>query len=110
MPEPRTRARPDQPSWDWAKLRLRARATAASLLPDPHDAEDAVQEAMARAWRQRASCRQAEDPGPWLARIARNEAYRLIGRRSVAGSLDDEHQVEDPAEPLEERLVRSLSV
>lgn len=104
--------RPTQPSWDWADLNSRAQSAARSLLPDPHDAEDAAQEALVRAWRQRASCRNARDPGPWLAQIARREAYRLVGRRRRAAptSFDDQRELVEATEPLEERTLRRMAV
>src|SRR5947209_1335227 len=91
-------ARPELSSWDWAELNSRARQAARALLPDPHDAEDAAQEALTRAWRQRASCRNAGDPGPWLAQITRNEVYRLVGRRrALVSSFEEAHDVVEPA-------------
>ena len=49
------------------------------------DAEDAVQNALARAWKSRASCQTPEAPLPWLLRITRNEALReLEARKRVA--------------------------
>jgi RNA polymerase sigma-70 factor (ECF subfamily) len=56
------------------------------------DVDDAVQEAMVRAWRQRDACR-GEDRLPWMRQIARNESLRLIDRRrrrSEREMLDDE--------------------
>jgi RNA polymerase sigma-70 factor (ECF subfamily) len=63
--------------WDWAELRRRSRAEALRVLGDTHTAEEAAQEAMTRAWRQRHRCRTPGAPEPWVARIARNEALRL---------------------------------
>jgi len=51
------------------------------LLVDTHDAEDAVQEAMARAWRRRDRCRSPEAPLPWFLQITRNEAFRVMAKR-----------------------------
>lgn len=113
MANPRVPARRIDVHWDWAELRRRARAAARPLLADPHDLEDAVQEAMTRAWRQRASCRSTRDPGPWLARIARNEAYRLLEHKRSAAPpcpFDDQHDVEEGDEPMDEQLVRRLAV
>jgi RNA polymerase sigma-70 factor (ECF subfamily) len=64
-------------SWDWAELRSRSRAEALRVLGDPYTADEAAQEAMTRAWRQRHKCRDQRTPGPWVAQIARNEALRL---------------------------------
>ena len=50
------------------------------MLHDPHDAEDAAQEALARAWRKRHTCRTPGRPEPWLLQITRNEAFRLMSR------------------------------
>ena len=66
--------------WDWSLIRTRCRAEALRILRRPHDADDAVQEALARAWRSRHACRNPEAPLPWCLQITRNEAIRLIGR------------------------------
>lgn len=66
--------------WDWSLIRTRCRAEALRILRRPHDAEDAVQEALARAWRSRHACRSPDAPLPWCLQITRNEALRLIGR------------------------------
>ncbi|MEA2456106.1 MAG: hypothetical protein QOI45_2368 [Thermoleophilaceae bacterium] len=97
--------------WDWNDLSGRCRAEAMRVLRDPVAADDAAQEAMTRAWRQRGSCQSPSAPGPWVAQIARNEALRLWqreqGRRMRAGEVEEE-----PAqgEPLEDQLVRRVSV
>jgi RNA polymerase sigma-70 factor (ECF subfamily) len=67
--------------WDWLLIRKRCGAEALRLVRQPHDAEEVVQEALARAWRSRRSCRTPETPLPWCLQITRNEALRLIGRR-----------------------------
>ena len=46
-------------------------------------AEDAAQEAVARAWRARASCRRRSDPRPWLAAIVRREVARILAGRGA---------------------------
>jgi RNA polymerase sigma-70 factor (ECF subfamily) len=81
------------------------------VLRDPEAADEAVQEAMTRAWRQRAKCHNPAAPGPWVAQIARNEALRLWHseqrRHARAGDVEEE-----PAdgEPLEDQLIRRVSV
>jgi RNA polymerase sigma-70 factor (ECF subfamily) len=67
--------------WDWNRLRKQCEHEARRLLSDAHDAEDAVQEAMTRAWRRRDRCRSPEAPLPWLLQITRNEAFRLLAKR-----------------------------
>lgn len=55
---------------------------------DVIDSEDAVQAGLERAWRSRASLREAEKLAPWLDRIVVREAIRLgRDKRSVLGRL-----------------------
>jgi RNA polymerase sigma-70 factor (ECF subfamily) len=87
-------------SWDWAALRSRSLREAHRLLPGA-DAEEAVQEALIRAWTRRHACRSPEAPLPWILEITRNESRRLLarrarGQRSPAGeSIRLEPEVED---------------
>jgi RNA polymerase sigma-70 factor, ECF subfamily len=68
-------------SWDWAGLRSRCLREARRVLPRA-EAEEAVQEALIRAWTRRHACRTPEAPLPWLLEITRNEARRLLERRA----------------------------
>lgn len=81
-------------------------------MQDPHDADEAVQEALTRAWRQRASCR--GDALPWILQITRNEALRVIARRRRRHEREHAIDVEtSPAfahEPCPDRLVEALDV
>jgi RNA polymerase sigma-70 factor (ECF subfamily) len=70
-------------SADWDALTKAARAEARRCLTSRHDAEDAAQEAVVRAWRNLDRCRLA-DTRPWVRQIARREALRLIARRRAA--------------------------
>jgi RNA polymerase sigma-70 factor (ECF subfamily) len=91
------KARPvtsDVEYWDWSLIRKRCTAEALRILRRPQDAEEAVQEALARAWRGRHTCHTPEAPLPWCLQITRNEALRLIGRRRPWASV----------EPLEDDL------
>lgn len=73
--------------WDWAGMRARCYREAARLLPRP-DAEEAVQEALTRAWLRRDACRSPDSPLPWLLEITRNEARRQLGRSSRNATLE----------------------
>src|SRR2546426_682468 len=66
---------------DWASVRQRCVAEAARIVRRAEDAEEVAQEALARAWRSRASCRTPENPLPWCLQITRNEAFRLLARQ-----------------------------
>jgi RNA polymerase sigma-70 factor, ECF subfamily len=70
--------------WDWSALWSRCFREAARVLPRA-DAEEAVQEALVRAWLRRDACRSPDQPLPWLLEITRNEARRLHGREARRG-------------------------
>jgi RNA polymerase sigma-70 factor, ECF subfamily len=74
--------------WDWSLIRLRCRVEAVRILRRHHDAEEVVQEALARAWRGRSSCRTPEAPLPWCLQITRNEAFRLMSRQKQGATLE----------------------
>jgi RNA polymerase sigma-70 factor (ECF subfamily) len=96
--------------WDWSIIGAKCRAEALRILCEPHDAEDAAQEAVTRAWRSRHSCRNPEEPLPWCVQIARNEAFRLIAHRRGLGTsvaLQDIEVLEDARgaqEPMDAEL------
>jgi RNA polymerase sigma-70 factor (ECF subfamily) len=107
VPGVRTAGRgPRAPSdqWDWSQIRLRCRVEAVRILRRHHDAEEVVQEALARAWRGRRSCRTPEEPLAWCLQITRNEAFRLISRQQRAtlepldagSELADEQALHEP--------------
>src|SRR4051794_12269275 len=73
--------------WDWGELRQRCLRETRRVLGQGGAAEDATQEALIRAWRQRDSCQDPRRPGPWISTIARREALRLAGRHSRDRSL-----------------------
>jgi RNA polymerase sigma-70 factor (ECF subfamily) len=88
--------------WEWAGLRSRCLHEACRLLPRA-DAEEAVQEALVRAWARRDACRSPEAPLPWILQITRNEARRLLERRAQCPRFapiepaSSEPEVEDDA-------------
>ena len=56
------------------------------LLRNRTDAEDAVQDALIRAYRAQDSLR-GDDMRPWLLAIVRNVAYRMLARRGRSGNV-----------------------
>jgi RNA polymerase sigma-70 factor (ECF subfamily) len=66
--------------WNWDLMRSAAIREARRYLMAAHDIDEAVQEALVRAWRRRGTCRGA-DRMPWMRQIARNEALRMLDRR-----------------------------
>jgi RNA polymerase sigma-70 factor (ECF subfamily) len=103
---------PTRPEWDWADLRRRSRAEALRVLGDPYTADEAAQEAMTRAWRQRDRCRTPSAPAAWIAQIARNEALRLRAgekKQSEVATRAAASQV-GAGTPAEDALISKLSV
>jgi len=79
-------------SWDWSDAHGVCLRESTRLLGPGPTAEDAAQEAVVRAWRQRRQCRDPANPAPWLRRIVFNEAMRLASRRTEA-VLDDQADI-----------------
>ena len=82
-------------AWDWAAIETRCFAEALRMLRRRDDAEEVTQEALARAWRGRHSCRTPEAPLGWCLQITRNEALRTLQRsrrapHSAQFGLDDQ--------------------
>lgn len=75
--------------WNWGELRALCLDEARRLLGTSTAADDAAQEAAIRAWRHRDRCRTPARPEPWVARIARNEALRILARRRDLPLIDD---------------------
>lgn len=70
------------------------------LLGSVHDADDALQEAMLRAWRSRANLTDPQKFRPWLYKIATNRCLTMLeqrGRRELP--MDSA-----PNEPAAERI------
>ena len=61
------------------------------------DAEEAVQEALARAWRAGSRSAVIESPTAWLLQITRNESLRVLERRSRLRTRElPEHSADEP--------------
>ncbi len=73
--------------------RPRMYKTALSVVRNPADAEDVVQEALCKAFMHICNYRQEAPLVAWLGRIARNEGLALLRKRHTSGeaiSLDDQ--------------------
>ena len=114
--------RPPPRGWDWGDAWSCCVREARRVLRCPVAAEDAAQEALLRAWTNRSNCRNAGEPGGWLAAIAHREALRLRSRNASRPELPvDDAELEsvdapedEPMEPVlaslrAERLLSSLS-
>ena len=102
---------PDPEIWEWEAARGRCLREAGRILRNRDDAEEAVQEALVRAWRKRAACRTPAAPLPWLLQITRNEAMRLAVRRSKrqASEIPDAEPEAAPDAASETPLERTLT-
>jgi RNA polymerase sigma-70 factor, ECF subfamily len=103
-------AEPDPP-WDWHGARSRCLREASRLLRNRDDAEEAVQEALVRAWRRREACASPEAPIGWMLAITRNEALRLMERRARRTALEvvTERQPETGGDEPMETLISSMA-
>jgi len=82
-------------NWDWADVRALCLRETRRVLGTSSAADDAAQEATIRAWRHRRRCRTPARPGPWIATIARREAFRALSTRRDQ-SLGDDVETADP--------------
>jgi RNA polymerase sigma-70 factor (ECF subfamily) len=80
------------------------------VLVNSADVEDAVQEALVRAWRYRDDCRSPSARGAWMRQIARNEAYRLLARARPGEELDEDDGKDDESSPDADVIVRRMVI
>jgi RNA polymerase sigma-70 factor, ECF subfamily len=85
--------------WDWSEVRRRSLQLAYRYSHDRNEAEDIAQEAVLRAWCNRARLKRSDRLWGWLAQIVRNEAARhyarhrrelASGRGGVEGAEDEQ--------------------
>jgi RNA polymerase sigma-70 factor, ECF subfamily len=96
--------------WDWAEVRaLCLTETRRVLGSSSTAADDAAQEAAIRAWRHRDRCRNPAHPEPWIARIARREALRLVSRPSDPLAAGHGADIADPRQEFSD-LVDALDL
>jgi len=70
----------NEDGWEWGEAQRVCLRTAYRYAKDRTEAEDIAQDALLRAWRRRATLRNAERRDQWLATIVRNEAFRTHAR------------------------------
>lgn len=80
--EPPARAAPDEAAFTTLAQRHRRELLVHCyrMLGSPHDAEDAVQESLLRAWRYRDTVEASAPLRPWLYRVATNVCLDVIAR------------------------------
>ena len=93
--------------WDWSSARRQCLREARRLLRHPDDAEEAVQEALVRAWRRRDSCRTPDAPLAWMLQITRNEAFRLRDCRNRLRARECADEV-DEGPPTDDRRLEEV--
>jgi RNA polymerase sigma-70 factor (ECF subfamily) len=96
--------------WDWARARALCRVEVRRVLGSRPEVEDAVQEALLRAWKGRSTCRDPASPVPWLLAIARNEALRAGRRLAQRSEVESEEAWEPIQEFAGERVVERLDL
>ncbi len=78
----------------------RLHAVVRRLVDDPHEAEEATQEAFLRAWRSIGRFKGDSQFFTWLYRIGVNEAHRLTSRRAARASVVSlEDHPQEPVHP-----------
>jgi RNA polymerase sigma-70 factor (ECF subfamily) len=70
------------------------------MLGSLQDAEDAVQDALLRAWKYRESLKEGVPVRPWLYRVATNACLDAIGRDARRSALAAKSSDEGPGAPL----------
>jgi RNA polymerase sigma-70 factor (ECF subfamily) len=93
-------------TWDWDALGRFARSLARRRTASASEADDIAQEALVRAWRSRARCRNPGQPEAWMRQIVLNEVVRHHHRaKRWELTLVDPPEPEDTSSaPLVERL------
>ena len=80
------------------------------ILGHDADCEDAVQEALLRAWAARDSLREERYFETWLVRILINESRRLMSRRRPEVALSDQDRPVEPENPALRDAIRALDI
>jgi RNA polymerase sigma-70 factor, ECF subfamily len=99
--------------WDWPLISKRCSLEAKRILRRHDDAEEAVQEALLRAWRSRNNCRSPEARLAWCLQITRNEALRLVGRRPPPSVDASDPLIQlhlEPSDSEAERVVERIDL
>ena len=78
------------------------------MLRNPQDQQDAVQEAVLRAWTHLSTLRQERYFETWLTHILINECYNLLSARRIVSPLDAVQEIPAPPEGANRELHDAL--
>jgi RNA polymerase sigma-70 factor (ECF subfamily) len=98
--------------WDWSELSAVAFRETMRILRNRPDAEDASQEAIARAYRAHSRCTTPDAPNHWMRTIARREAYRLYTHQRATELLPatSEEYRDDLSESVHARIAAEIAL
>lgn len=85
-------------------------AVAISITGNPHDAEDAVQNAMISAWKNVGKFRPEARFSTWVYRIASNAALQVVRSRKAFPDEDAGVDEVDSASPVQDRVSATIVV
>ena len=85
-------------------------ARAYSILRQPEEAEDVVQETFLKAWNSKWKIRDPEKFPQWLFSIARNQSLDFVRKRRTVPLTEDAEEIENPSEENPDRQMEGTEL